>query len=346
MESLILMKLKRGDTDDLDPLIEVVETTPAEMMETIVETLNLTPEQVGGTLTCWEMADEVYQICHVSQGEDGPEEDPDELNLLASQLVGGEIPVYGEALLLKSRIDENGRGAATSVTREEVSRLFEFRMRHTAVRVPEDGDLEEQKFEKDPAELFDQPDKWTAHELSIFGMTLFIFIRREPDEKVNRRITRLIGDYRVNGEAWVVRRISEHNYGEMTIDLFEQLHRCSFGSLKKRELTESEAQHGQRVDGFPVVYPPTRVVARRSDQYTSCCDYCGSDESTTVCTGCYRMRYHRRECQAADWPQHRNSCLQGQTTLNHRLDLLLKKQTETSNPTSGEEADQEESANQ
>ena len=41
------------------------------------------------------------------------------------------------------------------------------------------------------------------------------------------------------------------------------------------------------------------------------CDNCNKDilSNKLVCSGCYRMRYHNKDCQKNDWSKHVAECL-------------------------------------
>ena len=307
-------------------LVKVVETSPESLMETIVEHLELTPELICASGTCWENETHIYQLFHVSQ-EHEDEELPIEapvgpLNQLGTLLVGREEAVYGNAILFKAEIQENHHGKNCSVELSDVEYLLKRRMKHTAVLIPAKGEIQELEFDRNPTEIIpeDQRQYYSCVELKLLTMNLLIYFLLQPENhdqtQINRRATRLFGEKKIQGPVYVVNQLTNHNFGDLTKSMSHDLLKICFDPLKKRELEGIELEHGKKVEGKPRILNAYRIIKLRAQDYQRKCHYCGSEENITVCTGCYRLCYHQKSCQQSDWRTHRNDCITSKKTLN------------------------------
>lgn len=324
----------------LESLAEFVTTTQNGLMETIANGIQLTPKLLARAVTCWEDGDSVYQLFFVSKedqehfqksksgdGEEVKLTDEEEksadrpLNQIGTLLMGKEQGVYGDVVLLKSEIQDDHFCRNGSVSLERLTELLHHRYYHQGVMIPSRGEMTQFEYQSFPLESLPQNDQqgYSCTEVEIFGLKLFLYflIGDHPSLKVNRRATRILGERKIMGPVYIINRISEHNYGDLDLEMAEQLSNAAYGPMKKRELEGEELEHGKRVDGLAKMVNPYRVLRIRGTNHQKHCDCCHStEEKLTHCSGCYRLRYHSRECQKDDWKTHKDDCIKSIKTMN------------------------------
>ncbi len=65
--------------------------------------------------------------------------------------------------------------------------------------------------------------------------------------------------------------------------------------------------------GLQVINNRYMIMDRRVGEVVVKCSYDGCElegECVNVCKGCYRMKYHNRECQLRGWDNHKSDCLE------------------------------------
>jgi len=306
--------------------VELNEVTNETLMECVVKTINLTPKLMGDTTACYENEEHIYQICHLNLKDNGKEEDESNLNRVASYLATDNKKIYGRSVLLCSKITETGICQNTTLDMNTISRILYSKLVHKGVKIHTSGEIEEFNFNYDPLEEYtqEQRDNYKWFELPLFKFNLIVYIEKTPmestaSEKINKKMTKLFGRGRINGNAIVVSKVTENEYIDLDNNLINKILVVSGGSLKERELLDEEKKDGEKKDGLPFVINKYRILQQRYNNRQKKCYSCSEDimdKNSQVCTGCYRVIYHSEICQKKDWENHKSDCLYGKCAIN------------------------------
>lgn len=302
--SFTLIKIK------IDDGLEVIETNPVDLMETIVTHINLTPELIATCNICWEDDTYVYQIFSINHKDNGETENLT-LNKLAVSLLGNETGIYGDAVLFKAKINDDHLCSNVSASLDDINDILKKRSFHTGVLIKSSGELEEITYENLPIEKLSDEIKATylSIEISLFNLTLFIYYINDKTNEINKKATRLVGETKIYGDVYIVNRISEHNFGELTQSIMDKLLKITFGGLKTRELVGEELDNGVKDHRGRKIINPYRIINLRYNNFKQCCNYCEKCENLTLCSGCYRVCYDNQDCQRSDWRTHQKDCI-------------------------------------
>lgn len=322
-----------------------IETIEDEhMMEFIVNTLGMTKDLVGNTSTCYEDGKYVYQLCHLSMKDNGQEEDDNNINYIASCLTVGKIKVHGNAVLLKSKITENYTCASDDVTMDEVTDIVYSKFIHKGVVVSASGKVEEYLYLSDPLEHLSEEikKKYKSIDLPFYKFNLLMYVEvdggntddaHEGDDadntdntikKVNKKATKLYGSEIIHGKVFIVSKSTEHEFLDITYRLLNDMLCLAEGPLKNRTLTEEDNKE-EKINDLPIVNNKYCFMDKKLKDYKEKCNYCSkilgenSEYSVFVCGGCYRIKYHDKECQNSDWFLHKEECLYGKKSLQLKL---------------------------
>jgi hypothetical protein len=299
-----VVKIKHNDS------LDVIETNSTDLMETIVTNINLTPELIATCNTCWEDETHVYQIFSINHKDNGETDNLAE-NKLAMLLLGNETGIYGDAILFKAKINDDNLCSNASANLDDINNILKKRCNHTGILIKSTGELEEITYENLPFEKLTEDEKanYTFREINLFNLTLFIYYINDKNKEINKKVTRLIGNAKIYGDVYIVNRISEHNFGELTHSTMDKLLKITFGGLKTRELVGEELDNGIKDHRGRKIINPYRIINLRYNNFKQCCNYCGKSENLTLCSGCYRVCYDDQDCQRSDWRTHQKDCI-------------------------------------
>lgn len=298
--------------------ITVKELEHSEMMDYIVDSLELVPELLADTVTCYEDENVIFQLCYIND-DNSPHKT---LNKYATELVYDKIEIHGPAVLLCSYIKPDLTCYPASVSRDELDKLYNYRTNHVGLHVNEDGSLVEYKFTTDPLYDLSESEKseygWFEHNLLTFNLVVYMK-KKHMGELINKKITKLLGSYRIHGPVRLVLKKYSCDYENMSELLFEKLLLVSGGSLDNRKLSEYENRDNDCINGLYTVNNSCLILRDRLASHKNVCNYCLGDlvNNHYTCTGCYRMYYHSEECQSNHWSIHKNECLHNLKPLEH-----------------------------
>ncbi len=307
----------------ITPYVEIKEIqSPEEMMEYVVTTLNMTPTVIGDTSIFHETGTHIYQLCHVSPKTNETPVDNSTDNAIASHLVIGSDRVYGPAIAIASRINPTTHTCETdSMTLEQLNTFVIEKLSHRGVRLTTKNEVKEFEFKDDIlAEQGLNPDQWKWMEVTFLKFSFVLVVQIDPlPTEVNRIATRLLGTSRVCGDVLLVHKLTENVFGNVSADLMRKILPLTYGPLSTRELTEDEKKDAEKIDGLPFVFNRYCSLDKRLQELKVKCGGCGgvvNDQVKTVCTGCYRIKYHDKECQVRGWNDHKKACLHDQKSIN------------------------------
>lgn len=317
------------------PYVELINVNRDNMMEVIVKTIGLTKELIGATNIVYQDENSIYQICHLNLEDDNKQKDDREQNGLCTILTIGDITVRGPAILLRSDITSKGICTTASVSPDNIVDIVYKKTVHRGVKVSPDGELTDFFFRKDPMESYntEQIDNFQWMELPLFKLNLIVFIQVKPVvDKVNKKITQLVGREIIHGESLIVLKSVENEFLDVPIDMVEKLLIATLGPVSKRDMKEEELKDGEKKDNLPIVMNGYHILNNRVEKYKNRCGRCNGELTSgdKKCSGCFRLKYCSRECQIEDWYHHKGECLNSKKPLNYTLtkkqETVLKKE--------------------
>jgi hypothetical protein len=307
----------------IESYIEVKEILFSEMMELIVTTVGLTADTMADTNICYETATNIYQLCYLSvNNQSGTDE---QINNISGYLTSEAI--FGHCILINSKISENQTCVPDNITLDTFYDILYSKIIHVGILVNSSGDVKEIKFFEDPLENCPQEsiNNFKAVEINFLKFNLIGYIELKPQNNViNKIATRIFGVHRVHGDVLFVHKSSSFEYSDFDQNLFHKIIKLSSSLMEKRDLTDEEKNESEeKINDLPIVINKYFILENRLNQHVEKCDYCHQIlNQPFVCTGCYRFKYHNKECQINGWSEHKYSCLLNKKPIN--LQLLEK----------------------
>lgn len=314
-----------NDLSVLDDHIIIKEFTNETLMENIIDEISLTPDIVGDTQTVYETDQNIYQICFVSNAtlpsdnlsvNTEQTNNKEELNTIATYLNGDTV--YGPAVLINSAISKTDYlCSSASVTVNELKKIIHSKFIHKGIMIPylENEEIVEYEYQSHPLQYLEPTEntygKYKLSECTFLGFQLGFF-GEINSTNINKRATRLLGNKKLSGNVVLFNKLP-HEFQDIDLELFNKISKLSYGPLKNREPSLSEDKEGEKINGLPVAFNKYCLLNKRYLEYSKKCDCCKNNfekkSEKLVCTGCYRVRYHNKECQKNDWSTHKTECL-------------------------------------
>ena len=294
-----------------------------EMMNTIVDTIGLSTSTIATTTHCCDDADNIFQVCHLNPKRNNLNEDQETINYLASFLGIGKEIIYGNAVFLKSAITESGLCVPSDVTLDNIVDILRKKITPRCVVIKADGTIEEIKFLNNPFtdSLNRNVEDFDSIEVPILEYNLLLYFEKEAVTKVlNKKASKLMGTTKVYGDVVIIMMDTENDFGYLTKDLLDNLLTLSSGDISTRDITDEERHKDEKINDLPLVFNKHRILQSRLLAHKIVCGQpsCNKElqTGTNTCTGCYRINYCTKECQAQHWSQHRHTCNYGKDFLN------------------------------
>lgn len=294
----------------LEDYTYIREFTNETLMEIIIDEIGLTPDLVGDTQTCFESGTNIFQLCFVGYNENT---ELKEVNTIATYLNGETV--YGNAVLINSKINEDYLCCQDSSKISDLETILFSKFNHKGICIPvnDDDAVSEFEYQNHPLEYLEPSEKtygkYKLFECTFLGFQLGFF-GEVNNTNVNKRATRLLGNKKLFGNVVLFNKLP-HEFQDIDMELFIKFNKLSYGSLKDREPTNSEDREGQKINGLPVAFNRYCLLNKRYAEYKKICNSCKEElkSEKLVCTGCFRVRYHNKECQKNDWSTHKTECL-------------------------------------
>lgn len=312
---------------DIEPFISIQSVPFEHMMEAIVTNIEMihNTDLHGDTVICYESDKNIYQICFLAP-ETHPNKSDSNINKIAEYLCGEKI--YGTCVILNSKIEENGICSPDNIDIPTLAEILYKKFVHKGLFISCDDTkpVIEYDFLQSPFE-YDKninPDEYRYLDIDFLGFTLTFFLKNTDDSEVNKRVTKLIGKYRLNGDILVATKTT-YEFLDLTKDLYHKLIKIAEGSLETRKLTEEEKEDDKKINNLPVAHNKYVILENRYKQTKQKEDVCHScskpfeNNKYLMCTGCYRMKYHDIACQNADWQNHKRECLFNKVSINSSI---------------------------
>ena len=309
---------------DIKNYINIISLSYHDLMEKIVTTIGLKPELMGDTNICYEDDKNVYQISHLDPKKNNLPEN--NINGIASYLPIDDINIYGNAVLLCSKITNNNTCVNDSLNLSMIANLIYNKIVNTGIKINADGTITEFNYINDPLVNMskDEKDNLRWLECNILKFNLILFVQKNPNPNtLNKKGTRLFGSHRICGDIYVIEKLTDNKFGNLSKTTFIKLLEICYGPLNSRNLEEHENKDGEKIDNLPIVYNRYCLLNDRYKNKIIKCNNCSKEmnnEDFFTCAGCYRVIYDSKECQKEDWKYHKTNCLND----DHNLDKLLK----------------------
>ena len=310
--------------EGIGSLVELHESSNETMMEQIVNFTNMTPDLMGDTSLCFEDKDYVIQLCHVSP-EDNKELKLD-INGIGSYLVADNRKIYGNIVVMKFKITDDNTCVNHSVNYDEIVDIIFRKFNHIGVHIDVNNNKTEFMYKDTPMEYINKNlhYNYKSIDVNLFGNVFLMFVELVPEtNKPNKAATRLVGNCLIHGDVILAAKGSDILFSDVTLEYVEKIEKLCWGTFSKRNLEGVELQNREKIDKLPIVMNGFRIVENRLQKYVKECTKCNSklENTSLVCTGCYRAIYDNPECQKEHWIAHSKECLVNKKPINDALRL-------------------------
>jgi hypothetical protein len=293
-------------------------------MEKIVDLLGMDKDTFADTSICLEKDRLIYQMCHISPEKNNKKVDDDEINGLSSYLIDGGSRVYGDTVVFVNQVTDDNTCVNRSIDLNDIIDILHSKFFHVATNVSTSGSVEDLTFEKNPLENMDNTDNYKYLELSYLKFNFIIYLEMNPtNDCINKKMTKFVGNSRIHGNCIITAKTSENQFIDFDKDMFQKCLKVFDGPLYERDLTEDETNtDNKKLNGKIIVQNRNIVLEQRYNSHQQKCNYCGIEikEKPKVCTGCFRVKYHNKDCQRNDWSVHKTDCLHNTNSFNSELE--------------------------
>lgn len=293
---------EKGDWKEYVELITASDND--ELMKIIVTTIAQTPDDIGDTAIILETYDNIYQMCYLDKEKNNKSVNENDINGVASNLILNKNKVYGDVVLIKTRLNEHYMTEADHLDIDEVNYLLDCRINNMGLLIRVDGTVDEFRFNNSPLENRMDGDNWRMMEMDLFKFRFNLYFQKNPSENIiNKIVTRFVGDRIIHGDCLIIIKATENDYGFIDKELFSKIDTVCWDYIINRRIAQEPES---KVDGqIPVIDNGYTVVRKRYNKYKD--KY--NENYIYVCKGCYREKYIDKITQKIDWKYHKSDCL-------------------------------------
>lgn len=306
--------------EELKKYVEIREIKNEDLMYTIVNELEQTPEMLGSTSMSYQDDKNIYQICHLDKTINVT----GERNEIVKQSENGvcnilslDEEVKDKGILIKSKINEKNICEMDNVKDiDEIIDIIEKSSIYKGVKIDTEGNIEEKKYIDSPEEIITEKNKiWYGLNIYIYKFELIIYLKLESQEnnKLNKKATRLIGNYKIYGDVYIVSRKNENQYLNITKEMYEKMDKTLWGDIKSRELTKEELKDGEMKDGLPIVLNRYRILNNRYNNVKK------------------EMKESDNLEEEKEWKKYEKKYMQNVKSINEYIKLIIDKNKENNN---------------
>lgn len=305
--------------NDLSEYVNILQINPDDLMETIINEIRLTPELIGATPICLETDTNIYQVCYAEEKEKNLNQNKisENPNKIVEFLINDSVENI--CVLINSKIGDNKICIHDSANLDTLTELLYSKFFHVGVIIKTDESFPVSEFvySEHPLEYYKittyDEDRFKILEFNFISLGLCAIIDKHPENNViNKRATRIIGKELIYGDILLILKLPDA-YQDLTLNLYQKVDKLSFGSLVHRNLTEQEQIDPEKVNNLHVINNKYCILNSRLNSKTwemSCAhtNCAKPDAPLKFCKGCYRVKYHDKECFALDWDNHKKEC--------------------------------------
>lgn len=301
--------------NDIMEYVEVVNYATDDFMATIVEQIGLTPDLIGSSPICHESHTNIYQICYTGQKPNDFEQvECDNPNMIANYLTNDNI--NNSCVFINSKITNNLTCINDNATIDDLVNVLYSKYIHVGLFIGVDDNVTEFYYGDHPLEYYRldtyDENKYNIKEIEFISLGLCCVVDLD-DKRINRRMTRIMGNDHVYGDVLLILK-SPEQYHDLDMTLYDKIDMLSYGPLSGRVLTENEQKDVEKNNDLFVVNNKYCIIESRLmyNNYKYRCGYGGcklDSGELNCCMGCYKIKYHGKECQGGDWGNHKKDCL-------------------------------------
>ena len=302
--------------EDIEPIINFINTTNDTLMHDIVTNIDMSDTIMGETQICHENEHHVYQLCYTKNKST-------DINHISTFLIDNGDIVNKGGVFISSKIDKlSHQCVPDSVCLDDIVDVLYSKFVHKAVKVG--INVEEYEFKNNLLENVANKESYVFSQMQIYNFNLVVFYKKDADvdDKINKFATRLSGSV-IYGDVYIASIVSEQSvkFDDLSKETFDKLLDNSYGPICYRALDESESIDGTRVNNLPVVMNKHCVLDNRNVSKRHICECCRQKlkDKIIVCSGCFRYRYDSEDCHKHDWQYHKEDCLYNKKPLNKNI---------------------------
>lgn len=306
---------------DIQEYVNIIEIDPSDLMETIITEIGLTPELIGSSPVCEETATNVYQLCYAGEKDQVLDKTKNIINpnYIANYLTNDSVE--NNCVFLNSKIGDTKICEHDSVDMDILVKILYSKFIHVGVVIKTDMacPVTEFIYGGHPIEYYKTTDydenKYKIIEFDFISFAMCAVIDLQPENNViNKRFTRIYGQEIIYGDVLLITKLPDA-YQDLPLDLYEKINTLSFGPIINRSLSEDEKKDPEKINELQIVSNKYCVINERINSmkknYEHECSYNNCTKITSklhTCISCYRVKYHDKECQIADWDNHKLEC--------------------------------------
>lgn len=210
----------KDDIEDFIKIVKVADTT--EMMKVVIKVINLTEKQTGHTTRCSESSSHIYDICHTIQDKHYTGKDA---NYVASRLAYGHLNIYGNCVIIKSKINTDGSCSTDNITIDDIVQILRRKFVHKGIMINTNDTINEITYMCNPAERLTPKEieniKGFEYQFLNYVFGLYIFLH-PPDTIINNNAS-LISNKHVVGPAMLTLRSIDGELVDIDENLYTQI---------------------------------------------------------------------------------------------------------------------------
>lgn len=208
---------------NVDDNLTLVDTDSDALIATIIDLLKTPKEVLLDTEIFRETNGYVYQMCHIPIViSEIP--NMDNLNSIATCLM--TEPIFGDCVLIKSKVLPDNTCAPANFTNNDVQNLLYRGCRFKAVVVSDLNTFEEKEFHIDPTTIISNT--LAPIEINQFGYSLLMYVDINfQDKAINKTGSRIAGEFFVCGDVMLVQRF-RNGFTDITLQEVRALEEVSW----------------------------------------------------------------------------------------------------------------------
>jgi len=319
---------------ELSSYLRLISTTKDELMYTLYDLLELTPETVGDSDIVYENDKVIYQIFHNSENFQRTEEEgklmmvdnsnrPFLRNGIATYLINSVKNINGVCVLISSKILPNYLCDVESVTTQECLDLLIKTLVHKGNIIGTDGNISTFMYQNPTDGITSENvTNYSFVEANIYNFHIIGCVDStiKCDKNTFNKKASLLFDTIICGNVRVC-LATDTRFIDIEDDLINNLLYCSLQKAERKYVGVEDI--GERSGGMSVIKNSYTLLKRKLNSYkVKCCD----DDCTEICIvdskDIEKYRHRCQQCLKAFY--HDENCM-NKNIDNHKVVCLLNK---------------------
>jgi hypothetical protein len=261
--------------ENIIDFVKIVEINSTDqMMETIINTLELTPNVVGNTSNINEAHDHIIQMCHTIDDQSFTSTKP--YNQIANCLLNGPSndgnnngSLKGSVVCMKSEIMADGTYNIASITINDICNIYRKKCVKRGILIEPDNE-NCFHFMIDATEWLTQTEKnnYKYFEFRLLENIVRIYVELEPSiDKINTPLSSIFGKHHVKGIGLLTLLDQEGKYLDIDLELYNKLVAILSDKSVSRTITVDEDYHDNIINGIKVNNNFYRILNTRYNKF-------------------------------------------------------------------------------